>query len=546
MKREYRELPIRWQLILANILPVILTLVITTGLMLNFTIKVANERLESELRSIAYMISKTEIVVESLKRNEPNQELNEYLDFVTDSNTDIDIVTIADMTGKRIYHIDKNRIGKQFVGGDEGPVYEGNHYLSVAEGTQGEQLRYFYPIYDETGEQVGFVMASTLMKAIVAIEREIIIQMVKFSAMMLFIGFLISTFLSKRIKSTLVGYEPSQIGRLFTEREEVFNALEEGILAINQKGEIIFANQATLNLLDIQKDHSVYGKKIDTILPEIKLLHTLETIEISNNLTTVIRNHDILYDKVPIRVRNTVVGALAVIRNRTEFKRLAEQLTGVNHFADALRANNHEFMNKLHIILGLLEIGAIDEAISYIANQSHHEKMIVHTITERIKNRLVAALLLGKMSRGNELDIKVKLLPNSYLPRHSEYLSTDSLVTILGNLIENAMESINCEATEDYEEEEITLFIYEDEKALILSVDDSGAGMTDEIKERILMSRYSTKGENRGTGLTLIRQILEDCGGEMTIESNVNVGTSIIITIAKKRNKGRELVLLES
>lgn len=533
MNPEKKELPITWQLIIANILPLILTLIVTTVLMLTFTIKVANDRLESELKSIAYVISKTEIVIQSLNENRPNEELNTYLDLLSNSNTDIDIITIADMTGKRIYHIDKDQIGKAFIGGDDGPVYEGKHYSSIATGTQGEQMRYFFPIDNEEGVQIGFVMASTRMAKIHALERYINHQMLTISTIVLLFGILIAYFLSRKIKINLIGYEPSQIGQLFTEREEIFNSLEESIIAINQYGKIIFTNKSARTLLNIDK--KMDRKSIDAILPEIKLTQTLKTGQISNNRPAVIHKQDVLYDAVPIMDQDQIIGALAVIRDRTEFKRLAEQLTNVNHFVDALRANNHEFMNKLHIILGLLEIGETNEAIEYIAGLSQREKMIAHTVSERIENRKVAALLLGKISRGNELDINVKLLPNSYLPRHSQFLSTDSLVTIIGNLIENAMEAINGEFEDDHEEEVVTVFIHEDEQALIISVDDSGQGMTEKVRQRILTTMYSTKGENRGTGMALIRQVIENHKGEITIESTVDVGTSIIITFNQKR-----------
>ena len=162
----------------------------------------------------------------------------------------------------------------------------------------------------------------------------------------------------------------------------------------------------------------------------------------------------------------------------------------------------------------------------------------MNTITERIENRSVAALLLGKISRGNELNIKVKLLPNSYLPRHSKFLSTDSLVTIIGNLIENAMDAINCEEFEDLENEEITIFIHEDDNNLIITVDDTGVGMSEETIENIKKGRYSTKGKGRGIGMTLIRNIVENSEGELMIDSKRGIGTSIAVIIKKKRHLG--------
>lgn len=532
--REKKQLSIRWQLIIVNVIVVILTLLVGTTISLTFYVRTMETQIESELQSVAFMLSKTEMVIETLKVNEPNQELNEYIDLILEGNTGINVITIADMTGKRVYHLDKDRIGEYFVGGDDVEIYQGKSYSSKAHGTLGYQLRYFQPVYDETMTQIGFVMASKLMSEVKSMQNIIIVNMVRFSIISLIIGITLAVILAERIKIALIGYEPSHIARLLIEREEIFDSLEEGLIAINREGEIILANKSALALLNLEVGN-IRKRKSDEIIPQIKLMDTIKTGLPANNLNTIIYNRDIIYDKLPIKDKSNVIGALVVMRNRTEVKQLAQQLTGVNHFIDSLRANNHEFMNKLHVILGLLQIGAIKDAENYITELSNRQAIIINTITEKIENRRIAALLLGKISRGNELNIRVKLLPNSYLPSHSKFLSTDSLVTIIGNLIENAMDAINCEKADDYEKEEISIFIHEDDNNLVISVDDTGIGMTDDTIEKVRKGGYSTKGSGRGTGMTLIKNILENSEGELIIDSKKDVGTSIVVIVKKKR-----------
>jgi len=537
MKKEKKHLSIRWQLIIVNIVVVAITLVVGSVISLTYYVNNMEKQLESELHTVAFMLSKTETVIDTLKDNEPNQELNDYIDQIIEGNTDVNVITVADMEGIRVYHIDKEKIGQAFVGDDDLRVRNGENYSSKAHGTLGYQFRYFYPVYDETDTQIGFVMTSTYMSRVESMKKDIVINMIRFSAIVLVIGIGIAILLAEKIKISLIGYEPSQIAQLVTEREEIFDSLEEGLMAINSKGEIIFANKAALNILNLEP-YDIQDKKSDSIIPQIKLMETIKTGLPANNLSTIIYSRDIIYDKLPIKDKTEVVGAVLVMRNRTEMKQLAQQLTGVNHFIDSLKANNHEFMNKLHIILGLLQIGAIKDAENYITELSHRQGMIVNTITERIENRRIAALLLGKISRGNELNITVKLLPNSYLPNHSKFLSTDSLVTIIGNLIENAMDAINCEDHDDQESEEISIFIHEDDNNLVISVDDTGIGMTEETIENIKKGRFSTKGSGRGTGMTLIKNIIENSEGELTIDSKTDIGTSIVVIIKKKRNLG--------
>lgn len=533
--KEKKQLSIRWQLVITNSIVVILTLIIGTTISLSFYVRYMEKQIESELQTVAFMLSKTEMVIDTLKVNEPNDELNNYIDMLLTGSTDISVITIADMTGKRVYHIDKDKIGQYFVGGDDVEIYQGKSYSSKAHGTLGYQLRYFQPVYDDTETQIGFVMTSTMMSKVKSMQNNIILTMIRFSVINLFIGITLAVILAERIKISLIGYEPSHIARLLIEREEIFDSLEEGLVAINGEGQIIFANKSALSILNIES-RDIKKKKTEDIFPQINLMDTIKSGLPANNLNTIIYNRDIIYDKLPIKDKTNVVGALVVMRNRTEMKQLAQQLTGVNHFIDSLRANNHEFMNKLHVILGLLQIGAIKDAENYITELSNRQAIIINTITERIENRRIAALLLGKISRGNELNIRVKLLPNSYLPNHSKFLSTDSLVTIIGNLIENAMDAINCEKQDDLEHEEIAIFIHEDDNNLILSVDDTGIGMSEEVIEKVKNGSFSTKGSGRGTGMTLIRNIVENSEGEIIIDSKKNVGTSIVIIIKKQRN----------
>ncbi len=537
MKKERKRLAIRWQFIIINIIVVSITLIAGTAISLTYYVRTMEKQLESQLHTVAFMLSKTETVIETLEANEANQELNDYIDQLLVGNTDINVITVADMTGKRVYHMDKEKIGEYFVGGDDIEIYQGKHYASKATGTLGYQLRYFYPVYDQNDTQIGFVMTSTFMSKVESLKYDITINMLRFSIIVLVIGIALAVLLAERIKITLIGYEPSEIAKMLIVREEIFDSLEEGLVAINSIGTIIFTNKAALTMLNIDSNN-IHKTKAEDIFPQIKLMETISTGLTANNLSTVIENRDIIYDKLPIKDKAKVVGALVVMRNRTEVKQLAQQLTGVNHFIDSLRANNHEFMNKLHIILGLLQIGAIKDAEKYITDISNRQSMIVNTITERIENRRIAALLLGKISRGNELNIKVKLLPNSYLPRHSKYLSTDSLVTIIGNLIENSMDAINSEENDDQEREEISIYIYEDDNNFVISVDDSGSGMTEEVIENIKKGPYSTKGSGRGIGMTLVRNIVENSEGELIIDSKKDIGTSIVIIIKKQRNLG--------
>jgi two-component system sensor histidine kinase DctS len=531
---------IRHKLLICNVFSIVLVMLFSTMLYLNISTRMHHDSTRENLKNMAYVLAKNNMVITAMEEKASSEELNSFIDAIVIEDNGIDVVTIADMTGKRVYHVDKNLIGKYFVGGDEYDVYEGKHYSSRATGTRGYQFRYFYPIYNRAGTQLGFVMTSTLMSNFTSLQQDIISSSVGLGMIVLFAGITISIVLGINIKDSLLGYEPEQIAALVIQHEEILDSFDEGLMAIDPYGKIVLINKAARSLLKIPEDQAV-GRNIYELAPQLQLNQTVETGKSSYGQNITLGSVDIVVETMPIFRDGRTLGAIAVLANRTELRRMAEQLTGVNHYVEALQAYSHEYMNKLHVILGLIQMQAYDEALKYITDISEVQGMITNTIVGRIQNRMLAALILGKIGRAREYNIEFNLAPSSYVPVHSRFLSSYSLVTIVGNLVENAIDAIN--ALEDEEiPREITLSIAEKEDSLLITLDDTGIGMSDDTVSRILHEGYSTKGIHRGTGMTLIKQIIRDSGGHITVESEQGNGTSISIIIEKKRNDLKEAI----
>ncbi|MDZ7548639.1 Spo0B domain-containing protein, partial [Clostridium perfringens] len=142
--------------------------------------------------------------------------------------------------------------------------------------------------------------------------------------------------------------------------------------------------------------------------PKTELINVIKDKESQYNKDMIINDKVIISNRILIRENDKVMGAVAIFRNKTEVTRLAEQLTGVNQIIDALRANTHEFMNKLHIILGLIQIDRIEDAKRYIVDITEDQREVVSLVMNQIEEPTVAALILGKMSRAKELGIKLR------------------------------------------------------------------------------------------------------------------------------------------
>ena len=213
-----------------------------------------------------------------------------------------------------------------------------------------------------------------------------------------------------------------------------------------------------------------------------------------------------------------------------KINRQMEDLTGVRYLVDSMRANNHDFTNKLHVILGLIQMRKYDEATSYIMNVTMVQQKNISLIMNSVDDPSVAALLIGKQARACELDIRFTLKSGSRFVKKEVWIPSGTLVTIIGNLLDNAMDSMN---EKNEQPKELSVGIYTSSEALLISVDDTGCGMTREVQAHIFENGFSTKGKNRGTGLFVTKDLIESYGGSVTVESEPDIGTAFVVSFQK-------------
>ncbi len=106
----------------------------------------------------------------------------------------------------------------------------------------------------------------------------------------------------------------------------------------------------------------------------------------------------LISNTVPIRSREAVVGAICTFRDKTEVSQLLQRLDGMMSYVDALRTTSHEFMNKLHVILGLLNMKSYGKLEEYVLQTAHRYRADIGDIQHRIKSPVVAGFLISKCS----------------------------------------------------------------------------------------------------------------------------------------------------
>jgi len=480
--------------------------------------------------NIAKIVSLSPLVIGALEGKTNKAEVQTFANNILDK-THVNFVVVMDMKGIRLSHPELSKVGKHFRGGDEGPVLQkGKQYVSISKGTLGPSMRAFIPIMNSEKKQVGAVA--------VGISLETVTEAVHKARMGIMIGTLIGILigvtgavgLARYIKKILLGLEPFAIARLLEERSSMLQSVREGIIAIDQEGKITLVNRAARKLFKkAGLEGNPMGLKIEDYLPDTRLKGILQSGETETDQEQDLHGVTILVNRVPVVVEHQPVGAIATFRDKTEVQLLAEQLTGVRNYADALRAQAHEFMNKLHVILGLVRTEQYDTLSDYVSKTVNSRETEMGFVTKKVQDPVLAGFLIGKLSFARESGASLSFDCSGILPKPANPEITHELITIIGNLINNAMEAIV-----DRPVKKVELKLDYAEDILTIEVKDTGTGMTKAIQNQILDKGFSTKGDNRGFGLYLLAQGIERLEGELIISSKPGQGSNFAVYIPYK------------
>lgn len=485
--------------------------------------------MKKNLMNVAQSLALNENIIKGLSEKDPNM-IQPYVSDLLLGLEDIEIITVADMKSVRYGHPKDERLGEVFVGGDQIRVIEsGDQYFSVATGTLGRSVRAFVPVY-ENQEQVGFVMTGHMYDSVLEKQR----QMEKNFSVYFFWGVLLGSFgaylISRSIKTSLLNLEPHEIVRLLRNQDAILESAREGILAIDSDERITLINQSAIDILKCN-ERDIVGKHVLDVFPTTGLTRVLQSGEEEIGREKVIGETHILANRIPIYENGKIIGAMATILDRTAFVKKAEEVTGVRIILEALRANSHEFRNKLHVLLGLLQLEEFDKAKDYIKAVESSNENIHRMISSKIKNPTISALLIGKYNRAQEEGIQLYLTDDSEL-LNADWWLMDDLIVVLGNIIENAIEAISRSKKKD---SEIQVYIKENDAELICQIIDNGPGIPEDVIDDVMRRGYTTKPGSSGIGLDLVRNVIKHYHGDLEIKSSKSSGTEVTASLTKER-----------
>jgi sensor histidine kinase regulating citrate/malate metabolism len=499
----------------------------------NLVDSILEDQLGKRVLSVSQTIANMPEVARLLEAKDPDGKLQVMAEEIREK-IDAQFIVIGDRQETRYSHPDPNKIGKTMVGGDnERALEHGKTYTSRAVGTLGLSLRGKVPVLDADKNIIGIVSVGYLDENIhqmIADQRAIIITS---NAILVIFGVLAAVLLARSFKRAIFGLEPHQIGRMFEERSAILGSIREGIVAINKDGYITMINQAARKTLGLRLDYDYLHQPIEKVIPEAGILDVLRTGESQLDLEHRVGDKEIVVNRIPIWHDDKVMGVVSSFREKDEIDTLARELSQVQGYSEMLRHQTHEYSNKLHTISGLIQLEAYDKAIELIGSETSGYQELLQFLVSAVPDPLVAGCILGKYSRAKELNIQLNVDRHSNFTDVPEWINKEKLVTVLGNLLDNAYQAVTPLAED---KRIVNLSLTDLGNDLIFEVEDSGKGIDEDIAEHIFEKGVSTsEKKGKGLGLYLVKNILSYINGHITVDRSGLGGMLFTVYISKRQ-----------
>jgi two-component system CitB family sensor kinase len=455
-------------------------------------------------------------VVQAFKEPDPSKLIQPIAESIR-TKTGAQFIVVSNMKLIRYSHPDPLKIGRHMVGDDDKRVLLGHGSITQATGTLGLSIRGKYPIFDQQHHQIGIVSVGFLMHDIWKKLTSLILEIIGIGVIALIVGLIGAFLLSGQIKKQIFNLEPHEIAFLTQQQAAILESIREGIIAVDTNGKITTFNQEAKSMLPKEAGEPI-GKAITSILPSSRLKEVINEGTSHYDQPMIVGNSLVIVNRIPVKLDGKVIGAVASFRDKLHLDHLDQRLADIGQYVDTLRSQRHEFMNKLHLISGLIQMKEY-ELVRELIDEVHNEQQtVLDFFLTRVRDPAIVGVLIGKMHRAKELGIELTITADSNVPELCPHRET--VLTVLGNAIENAMEAIKTQDKVMHPTAKVTVHMKEEPERLYIEVSDTGPGIDPELGEQMFEDGKSTKGEGRGFGLALVSRLVSRLDGNIFMVSS--------------------------
>ncbi|MBY8878688.1 sensor histidine kinase [Actinacidiphila acidipaludis] len=491
---------------------------LATGLFLAPLSHQLDDQAESRALAIAQAVAADPDVVQELESSRPtrNNPVQAEAERVR-KRTQALYVVVMDTHGTRWSHTDADRIGDP-VSTSPKEALSGKEVKQIDSGTLGRSARGKVPLRDRSGRIVGAVSVGIGYTSVRNRLLASVPGLLLYAGAALAVGVLAAVWASRRLQRATHGLAFADISALLDEREAMLHGIREGVVALDPQGRVRLVNDEAQRLLGLGGDAA--GRPLDELLPPGRTTDVLAGRAEGADLLTVSGGRVLVANRMPTEDG----GAVVTLRDRTELEQLGRELDSTHGLLEALRAQDHEHANRLHTVLGLLELGLNDAAAEYVAEVADTHRASAEEVADRVHEPLLSALLVGKAAIAAERGVALRISSATWLP--DRVVDPRDLVTVLGNLIDNAL---------DAAASAVEVELRAERKTLVLRVSDDGPGVPPDLRDRIFTEGWTTKQapahRGRGLGLALVRRLAERYGGIARVGARAGGGAVFTVVL---------------
>ncbi|WP_442291372.1 sensor histidine kinase [Terrabacter sp. 2RAF25] len=464
--------------------------------------------------AVARTVAATPDVITAVQGPDPTQALQAYaLRVQQQSQTDFVVVMSRDAI--RYTHPDPTQIGKKFIGHTEdalaGGVVEEDYT-----GTLGPSARVVVPVTDR-GRVVALVSVGIRKSAVGERVRAQLPGLLLAGVVAAVLSGLGTALVARRIRRQTHGLGEQQLREMYEYYDAVLHAVTEGLIITDLDGRLRLANDEAGRLLSLPPD--AVGRPVSELGLAAPLVAALTDDATHEDELHVTAARVLVLNRGPARWKGRLLGHVATLRDRTDLEALTGELDSARGLTEALRSQAHESANRLHTIVSLIELGHADRAIAFATDELQVSQLLTDRVVGSVDEPALTAVLLGKAAEAHERGIAFGIEPGAHWPR--DVAPTRDVVTIVGNLIDNALDAVAAEGGPPRPERHVTFDSWVDEAYAVLEVSDDGPGLPPGGVEEAFRRGWSTKEQGsagrRGIGLALVSQTVERLGGTLEV-----------------------------
>lgn len=522
------RIPLRFQLVALQLGIVLAVLTVVGAVTIRMQEQQLRDAYKGRLIGVAESVARLPSVINAFGTPSPAQTIQPIAEVIRQASN-VTYVVVTDRNGVRQSHPHPAEIGRP-VSTDPSVPLSGEIYVGTQTGTLGESWRVKVPIFDASGTVIGSASVGVLESTLAADLDEDMPQLFGWLLGAALLSSLGAMYVSKLVWRRIYKLEPEDIATLLETRDAMLHGLGEGLVAVDTDGKVALVNDEARRLLGLAGD--ITGTPAEASL-EPAVHRLLSAGSATEEL--VLSGERILLGKVnAATVDGREVGKVLILRDRTELHAVLRDRDGAVDVTHALRAQAHEFANKLHVISGLLELGKQDKAIEYLG-RSHHDAVSAHRpLAPGITDHGVQALLIAKSTVCAERGIEIVVSPDSECSPDS----SGDVITVLGNLIDNAVDAAGYDSTVAVRLAETA------DGGRTIVVEDDGPGIPAAERAMVFEPGVTSKQaegiNSRGFGLALVQRVALRRGGRAEVSSSALGGACFTVALGTKEAELQE------